>query len=608
MKKMIILFLCLCLCLTAGIFPALAESAPGFTVQNTPISDGSSDVSSMELRFYADAPNIAYAGIKAYIAEALDLDVTVAAQEDGTWIITNPNGKKLVADPAAGTIFADDWAAFMTPTPPYIGKIAGIKDTSSEWTQVLDIVYDDEPTPVTFDFAKYGIAMYADEAEIYLPLTIIGAMMENPSLNLIAYNGEKLFRFDGTNGDLNTFVPGYYEGEKIKALIRGEAQREEDQIRESYAELCFIMDYFYGYPGVKTEFEASLREKGLDASIDDLPDGWGEKIRQQLSSADYFDYMLGLFSLISIGLGDGHTTLDTARALLLLPEFQDVYARFQPLITEPGAYSLETYQGDVKSYPIKKRQELWGDETYHEFGSTVVISIDAFGPDYAAWLAWQEGKGDMPMDALGITCKGLEKAAANPAIKNIVFDLTLNSGGSQDLMMAILGMVTGDVRFSGYNTLTKQKIHANVITDRNMDGVIDEKDKDVSYDYNFGVLTTRSAFSCGNLFPILMQEKGAAVLGENTGGGSCVVNLINLPDGAFFQLSSYQWHLLNSKGEDVVEKGADPDIPIERTEITDWQNVYFPRMVPGNYETYYNGEMLDQLMNEYFQQEEEPAA
>ena len=94
----------------------------------------------------------------------------------------------------------------------------------------------------------------------------------------------------------------------------------------------------------------------------------------------------------------------------------------------------------------------------------------------------------------------------------IVFDLTINAGGSQDLMQAIIGMVTGDVVFSGYNELTKQKIHANVVTDRNMDGVIDEKDKDVTYPYNFGVLTTRSAFSCGNLFPILMQEKGAVVI------------------------------------------------------------------------------------------------
>jgi len=175
-------------------------------------------------------------------------------------------------------------------------------------------------------------------------------------------------------------------------------------------------------------------------------------------------------------------------------------------------------------------------------------------------------------------------------------------------MLATIGLVTGDPVFTGYNTLTKQKMHANVITDRNMDGVIDEKDKEVVYDYNFGVMTTRKAFSCGNLFPILMQERGAVVIGENSGGGCCAVNVLALSDGPAFCLSSYQWHLLNTKGEDVVEKGADPDLPIERIEIVDWPNAPFPTLIPGDYSPYYNDEMLDQMMNEYFAQQEKPAA
>lgn len=258
-----------------------------------------------------------------------------------------------------------------------------------------------------------------------------------------------------------------------------------------------------------------------------------------------------------------------------------------------------------------QRDQIWGTETYREYGSTAIIRIDGFSPDEEAWHAWEEGKGEMPMDALGITYTGLEKAKANPAIKNIIFDFTLNSGGSQDLMQAVIGMTTGDVVFTGYNTLTKQKVHANVRTDRNMDGVIDEKDKDVSYDFNFGVLTSRDVFSCGNLFPFLMQERGAAVLGENSGGGSCVIQSFALCDGAVFSMSSYQWHLLTTAGEDVIEKGADPDIPIERIEnpdIVPYTNPVFPDWTPGDYSPYYNDETLDQLMNEYFAQAEEPAA
>ena len=116
MKKRIIL--CFCLCLTAGILPALAGSAPSFTVKNVPVTDGNSDLGSLDVRFYADTPNIPYIGIKAYMSWMLKLDVTVTAQEDGTWIITHPNGTTLVVNPSEGTLSAEDWARFQTPEPP----------------------------------------------------------------------------------------------------------------------------------------------------------------------------------------------------------------------------------------------------------------------------------------------------------------------------------------------------------------------------------------------------------------------------------------------------------------------------------------------------------
>ena len=130
MKKLIVLFLCLCL--TAGILPALAESAPSFTVKNVPVTDGNSDLGSLDVRFYADTPNIPYIGIKAYMSWMLKLDVTVTAQEDGTWIITHPNGTTLVVNPSEGTLSAEDWARFQTPEPPYIKKKTGLKDIESE--------------------------------------------------------------------------------------------------------------------------------------------------------------------------------------------------------------------------------------------------------------------------------------------------------------------------------------------------------------------------------------------------------------------------------------------------------------------------------------------
>ena len=49
-------------------------------------------------------------------------------------------------------------------------------------------------------------------------------------------------------------------------------------------------------------------------------------------------------------------------------------------------------------------------------------------------------------------------------------------------------------------------------------------------------------------------------------------------------------------------------MPIERIKTMDGQNPYFPRLVPGDYSPYYDDETLDQMMNDWFSQEEVPAA
>ena len=604
-KKSILITLLLCLVLAA--VPVYGAEEAQFTVQTFPLRDDDSQIGNLDLRFYEDKPNIAYIGIKNYMATLQELDITVSAQEDGTLLLTHPNGTSIKADPAAGTIYAENWTVFQTPDLPYIGEKKGIKDTDCWWTEIPELIYAEEATPVTFDFAKYGIDMYADGEDVYLPLAVISGLLEDVSLNLLAFNGDTAFKYSGNVTNMDTFSPGYYEGEKIKALINGEAQRAEDQINESYAEICFFVDYLFGHPGVAVLDEV-VTEKGLDAALDDLPDGLGAQIRESLHSPDYVEYLCGINDLLSFGLSDGHTALMTLPTVMVRPDtFPIVTDSLVERLTPSLEPSMNTYQMIIKTVLEPTRQQIWGDETYREYGNTAIIRIDSFHPDEAGWAAWKEGTGELPDDALGITWTGLQKAMANPEIHNIIFDLTCNGGGSQDLMQAIIGMFTGDVSFNGYNPLTKQHMQAIVKTDRNMDGVIDEEDQEVHYDYNLGVLTTRSAFSCGTLFPVMMQDKGAIVIGENTGGGSCVVQMFTLSDGPVFLMSSYLYHLRNAQGEEV-EKGADPDIPLERIETTDVGNPYFPRLTPGDYSPYYNDEILDELMNDWFAQEEVPAA
>jgi C-terminal processing protease CtpA/Prc len=158
-----------------------------------------------------------------------------------------------------------------------------------------------------------------------------------------------------------------------------------------------------------------------------------------------------------------------------------------------------------------------------------------------------------------------------------------------------------------YNALTGQHERVQIHTDRNLDGVIDEKDKEVKYDFNYGVLTTRLSFSCGNLFPIMMQEHGAVLLGEPSGGGSCSVQIAVLSSGAVFMMSSAVWTFRNQDDESV-EDGCRTDLLIERIEKETTVNMN-PRLSPGDYAPFFDDEMLDKMMNEWFAPAEEaPAA
>jgi len=49
----------------------------------------------------------------------------------------------------------------------------------------------------------------------------------------------------------------------MRALLSGDRKREEDVIREDYAELCFNLDYFFGHPGVAL-LDKGISEKGLN--------------------------------------------------------------------------------------------------------------------------------------------------------------------------------------------------------------------------------------------------------------------------------------------------------------------------------------------------------
>ena len=572
------------------------EEGKDYFVRTAGVLTGNEQTGSMDLRFYTSAPHVPYYGLKAYVNFMYQTGLTVTPLDGGVWEIANPNGTKILADPSAGKIEAADWARFQIPPLPYTTMV-GVKDAPCGWTYYSEIVFEGPPAPVTFDFAKYGIPLYADEEDVYLPLELLSTMFTDVACNFVLWNGESVLKPVMDIEKISMMPPGWYESRYMRALLSGKSRRKEDVIREDYAELCFTLDYFFGHPGTGI-LDRGIGEKGLDAALDDVPEL--ASLKDRLKDPDMIEYMLALYDLFNIGLNDGHCShfgLNT----MALPEFP--FPEVLKKVGNRAASMLQTrgyFHNEITNAVRKARAAAWGDDVYRECGSTAIIRIDAFQSDNAGWEAYYAGKGEIPMDAVGITWTGLKRASENPSIRNILFDLSANSGGSNDMLSYMIDLMFGDNVFRGYNVLTGQDEYAVLHSDKNLDGVFDEKDDEVKYDFNYAVLTTRSSFSCGNLMPVLMQDHGAVLLGEPSGGGACAIQISTLTNGGEYMMSSWLWGLRDAKGESV-EGGCKTDLPIARID-PETPTHEDPRLSNGDYTPFFDDVMLDRMINEWFEE------
>ena len=175
----------------------------------------------------------------------------------------------------------------------------------------------------------------------------------------------------------------------------------------------------------------------------------------------------------------------------------------------------------------------------------------------------------------------------------------------------ILALTTGQNQICGKNMITGQEMTVTFEADANFDGVYDEKDREARYDFHYGALMTRYAFSCGNLFPFLFQEAGAVLIGEPSSGGSCCIQIGSDAEGLYYVMSSAQWKLVDAEGASL-ERGCSIDVPIEtgtkpltelNTEASDDPMVDMLLSLVTEiplYDDFYDDARLDAIMNDWF--------
>lgn len=552
----------------------------------------------IECRFYEDMPNVPYIKIsdyyKNYSGDALEIK-----GEKGKYTVTTPVGATATIDVNSDTLESAEYEAFFRPTAE-LSEDSGLVEL---FVNSTDVKTEGDPKPMTIDFAAYDIDIYGDDNEIWMPAPTICNIFTGDILDGVYCQDSIAFvNMVDPSFTRNSVLTMQKAQEYANNMI--ENGRPADLVKYNYFELCRTFDCEYGYPG-RIPLNDIIAEKGLDKTLAETNTDT-KLVRSHLLSTDYKEYLQGLVELEVYLWDGGHTTIATTGFGLLPNELTDpvVEAYFSH-----GGYQLASNfheDNDMNNASamgvIAARTALMGEETepvlyrYIEEGGTAYFSFDSFmSCDLAGWTAYYKGEGERPADIVSAFYDCVVKADKNPAIKNFVVDISTNGGGLIPVEQYMMAIMADQKTSVNENVRLGVKTTTFYTADKNLDGKFDDADKDLKFDLNFGVLTSRCSFSSANILPSDARDSQILILGEKSGGGSCSVMNYMTADGMPITISSAKIRFANHKGENI-DAGTEPDFNYvinstdEKTGATvkDFSTAFDPYEVGRAFAKFYN--------------------
>lgn len=517
-------------------------------------------VQSVTLRFYGEHPNIPYISLNEYYHTLTGCELETDF-EGNTFTFTTPLGGEAVIDTESDTLYSADFDAFNNTT---IIKDASLPNTyydGAPFVRVDGLSSDKDPNPKTIDFNRYNIDLIEDEdwADVWLPALTASDLFSGATMYQCMYDGKDL-HFTDYNSDyspLNMIQNESYI-KNITDSFGSKEKRSKELAEFGYYEFCFAYDTFFGYPG-RVPLESDVKDNGLDYALQNHSELTAQ-CREWLMSEDPTEFLAGAMMLDEY-LCDGGHSMFTTMAYPYMAANENLITDAYALMVDAG-FEYDAYASYLQKIPqldsiMTSRQEIWGDDIFFIDGDTAVYRFDEFKFDGEAWKEYYKNGGDLPDDVIGSLKKALDEAKADPNVKNFVFDISANGGGSADIVVAITAFMTGDAYIEYDNVLSGQQSHVDYQIDTNFNGIFGDDEDMVPYDFNFGLLTSDYSFSCGNLLPSIAHDKGIALMGVRSGGGACAVYALSTPEGSFYQISS-PMRLINKDGSSI-----DDGIPVD---------------------------------------------
>lgn len=581
------------------------DDKTAFTVKQVPVNRYGQQDGTVAIRFYEDMPSVPYisaADFQKVVLPGSTFKVTKTGA--GVYQLQNQFSTATV-NTADETCSFDDFMAFTN----LMGLVQpGIQKACYDGLPYVHLsrqMLDGSSSVVTFDYSKYGINLRGDGQMVYFPFGSLADLYADLYFHNTACNGETVVvaDCDGKGEQSIDVLEKYFDWKNLKDNVK---TCPLDLAAYNYAEFCFVIDHFYGMPG-RSPYEAGIMADGLDKTLEATEDG--RIIKQHMLSENIIDHLFAM-NLLDMYLQDGgHTVIFANEYLPISTDYsygKDYPALFTRYYNE---YIKPNNEKIVKiSYLLRpERNAILGQgKTYIKKGQTAICLFDTFSNnDKKAWNDFYAGKGPRPTvetspeDPMAIFLDALEKATNDPEVKNLVIDLTLNGGGSSDVLVAMTSLMYNQSFVRAQNLVTGQNATWYYDVDRNFDGKFDAQDQLVHYDLNFCVLTSFRSFSCGNLFPAVCKEAGVLIAGEQSGGGSCGVGGYRTPEGIFYRISSALARLADENWQNI-DGGITPHTIIPFGDNLSFEALGTTYTLPSHAK-FYDLDYLNKIINDYYQ-------
>ena len=583
------------------------EPADGgtYTERVVPVVTKIAPDSQVTLRFYDDMPNVAYISAADFQSIVIPgSTMTVTHTGAGEYTLANGDATAIV-NINSDVFTSDQFDAFTNMMGLLQPGMPNVYYDGMPFVRYKSISYFPATVTTTLDYGAYGIDIRSDgKSAVYFPFATLADMYSDLYYHHAGFNGEKVVANLCVNEiSLSEIDPDYYKP------ILAQATRPADLVDFNYKELCFGLDHFYGYPG-RVLYNDELKAKGLDKVLEEDIE-CGPAIKKLLLSEKQGEYLFGMTALTGVYF-DGHTAMEVISDAVgedmegnakLIEDYKKTGSDHDEIVMLLMSAIAPMREMSATQEAVKVlRPRVYGEATYVKEGDTAVCVFDSFNSrNEKAWKDYYTGNGPMPTventenDDMVIFLDALNKAAADPEVKNFIVDITANGGGSADIVVAMTSLIMNKSYISMDNPLTGQRAIVQYEVDRNFNGAFDEADKNVRYDLNFAVLTSGMSFSCGNLFPAMLKDAGLPVIGETSGGGACAIQAMCTADGYCFQISSFRGRLNTLDGKNI-DAGVTPDYPIAVGEAIEIPVSESDTLTVKDYSKYFEIDNLKELV------------